>query len=472
MTISTLSRGSKPTASARPNGKPTRATSGRVVTALASGVLAFSLMQTLLVPALPSLYKAFGVDPATGGWILTAYLLAGAVTSPVLGNLGDRFGHKRLLVVSIMIFIVGTVVALCATAFPVLLLGRVLQGASMATFPLSLALVRHHVEPERQRAAIGLLSGTLGLGAGIALAIGGLIDTLLSWQWLFVVGLLLGALSAVLIAVWTPTRSVTPVTGRTDFTGISLLSVGLVALLLAVSQGTAWGWGSPAVVSLIVVAVVTLVALVLIERRVSQPLVDVRALARPAVALTSVITVFLGLVPYLFYVGLPILLERHTGIGHGLSTLGTGFALLPCALLVFVGGRLVPWLLKRLPASGVAALAMGLMMVGSIGVALLPTSLIAVILFFSLIGLGNGIGFAVTSDLISRSVPSTEIAAAVGVNGVLRIVGSSFGAPLTALMITSHGVTVQAFQWLFFSAAGMSLVAAVVGLFIRGRATK
>ncbi|MDR2323562.1 MAG: MFS transporter [Microbacterium sp.] len=436
-----------------------------ILPALLCAVLAYSLMQTLLVPALPQLAASLRLDAAGSGWILTAYLLSGAVAAPVLGALGDRHGHRRVLLVSLTTFILGGILCALGGGFAVFLLGRVLQGAATAAFPLALAIVRRHLPVERQPAAIGWLSGALGLGAGIALVIGGVIAEVSSWQWLFAVGALLGAVALVLVAVLVPRRSVRAGSGsRIDVAGTALLSAGLLALLLAVAQGAAWG---PLVTAaLLVLAAALLAALWGVERRIREPLIDVRVLARPAMVLVNLLTLMLGFIPYAFYVGLPALFQAPPGTGFGMSVAATGLAMLPGAVLVVVGGRLAPALLSRMPAAVVAVIALGVMAGGSVGSALMAGSFPAIVVFFSLVGLGNGLGFALTADLVSRMVPRDEIAAAVGVNGVLRTIGSALGAPVTMLVI-GGAHTASSFVVLFAVAAGVSVLGALVGGAIR-----
>lgn len=432
-----------------------------ILPALLCAVLAYSLMQTLLVPALPQLVADLRLDAAAGGWILTSYLLSGAVAAPVLGALGDRHGHRRILLASLAVFVAGGILCALGGTYPLFLLGRVLQGAATASFPLALAIVRRHLPVGAQPAAIGWLSGALGLGAGVALVVGGLIAEAASWPWLFATGAALGVLSFGLVAVLVPPRTAPGQRGsRIDLAGAVLLSAGLLALLLAVAQGASWG--PLAVVCLLVLSAATFAGFWIVERRVRDPLVDVRVMARPALVLVNLLTLLLGFIPYLFYVGMPVLLQAEPGTGFGLTVAGTGLAMLPGALLVVVGGRLAPTLLARMPAAAVAALALAVMAAGSVGAALMPGSLAALVAFFSLVGLGNGLGFALAADLVSRLVPRDEIAAAVAVNGVLRTVGSAFGTPVTMLLI--GGAQGQGpFILLFAVAAAVSVAGAAVG---------
>ncbi|WP_433676374.1 MFS transporter [Microbacterium gorillae] len=438
-----------------------------MVLALAVSVLGFSLMQTLLVPALPELARSFDVEPAIAGWVLTIYLLAGAVAAPILGALGDLRGHRLLLLVALGLFAAGSLLALFAPSLTVLLVARVLQGAATATFPLSLALVRSHLPAQRQGAAIGWLSGMLGLGAGSALVIGGVLTDAVGWRGLFGFGALVALLSLIAVVCWVPRTRRGRGEGRLDLAGAVLLAVGLAALLLAISQGAGWGWGSPAVLGLLAVAVISFTLLVILERRAAVPIVDVRSLRNVRLALVNAVTMFLGFVPYLFYVGLPILLESTAGIGHGMSVTVAGIAMLPSAVLVFVGGRLAPVLLARLRGGVVITLALVAMLAGSTLSAVAPGSLFAVVVGFAVVGLGNGIGFAVASDLVTRMAPRAEVAAAAGLNGVLRTIGSAVGIPVTGTILAASTVDAGSFRVLFLVAAGASVLAALLCALIR-----
>lgn len=442
-----------------------------LIFALAISVLSFSMMQTLLVPALPIFMREFGIDASLAGWILTSYLLCGAVAAPILGSLGDRYGHRKILLLTLTVFVIGGALTALAPSLPVLLVGRVLQGVSTATFPLALAIVRRHTTGPAQRSATGWLSGTLGLGAGAALVVGGVIVEGLSWQWLFVTGAVMGLLSITLVLACVP-ASTRGAAARTDWPGTMLLTIGLLALLLGISQGSSWGWASASVLGLFALAAAVLTALVLVERRSAAPLIDVRTLSRPALAVTNGLTLFLGFIPYLFYVGLPVLLQADpaAGFGQGFTVTQTGIALLPGAILVFLGGRFAPWLIGRTSSKLSALIALIVMGLGSLGVAVMPDSLAAIVLFFSLVGLGNGIGFAVVSDLVASLAPRDSIAAALGVNGVLRTVGSALGAPIATAVLTgvavaaAGGSTLVSFTALFTVGAVVSTLGAVLAL--------
>ena len=450
---------------------------GLVTLALSAVVLAFSLMQTLVVPALPTIGRDLGTGSQGTGWILTAFLLAGAVLAPVVGNLGDRVGHRKVLLGTVGVFVLATLLAAAAPNLAVLLGARVLQGVSTATFPLALALARQVLDGPRLAAAFGWIAGMIGLGAGAALVLGGLIVEALSWRWIFVLAAALIAVAGAMVAAWVPTGSVPAVVRRTDGAGIALLATGLVGVLLAVSQGGSWGWGSARTVGLGLVGVLLLVALVLVELRRTAPVVDVRTFRHGPIVLVSLLTVAVGFVPYVCYVALPILTQApaSTGYGQGMSVTVSALAMLPSAVLVFVGGRLTPFVVARAGAGVAALLAVGVMAVGAAGLALGPTEPWVVVVAFGVLGLGNGIGYAICAQLVVTLSPAEETGAATGLNSVVRTIGSASAAPVVAALLATGTAADPAgpFTEVFWVAAAVSVVGVVVaaGLVARTRRT-
>lgn len=453
---------------------PTRTLRQRLVLfTLSAVVFAFSLMQTLVVPALPTLGADLGAGSQGTGWIITAFLLAGAVFAPVIGNVGDRFGHRRVLIIVVVIFALATVGAAAAPNLAVLLTARVLQGISTATFPLALALARTLLTGPRLAAAFGWIPGMIGLGAGIALVIGGVIVDALSWRWLFIIGALLIAATAAMLLAWVPGGAAPAVRRRTDWAGIALLAGGLVCLLLAVSQGASWGWASAATLGTGGAGLVLLAALVIVELRIASPVVDVRTFRHGSLALVSALTVAIGFVPYICYVALPPFLQAplDTGYGQGMSVTLSALVMLPSAVFVFVGGRMTPVLVARCGAGMTGLIAAVTMAIGGAGLALWTTSPWLVTLSFSVLGLGNGIGYAVCAQLVMLFSPASETGAATGLNSVVRTVGSSAAAPVVAAVLAASAEPTLGYAAVFWVGVAASLLgaAASVALVVKGR---
>src|SRR5215208_3192853 len=221
--------------------------------------IAFALQQTMVIPALPTLQEELHTTTTWVTWVLTVFLLVASVATPILGKLGDQYGKERLLVISLTLFLIGSIGAAAAWNIWSLIAWRALQGAGAAVFPLSYGIIRDEFPPEKVGVAIGLVSAVFGIGGGFGIVLSGLIVDNFSWRWLFIVGAVGIGIAVLLVQRFVPESPIkTP--SRVDFVGASLLSGGLVALLLALTEGENWGWDSTRTFALFALSAVLLVA--------------------------------------------------------------------------------------------------------------------------------------------------------------------------------------------------------------------
>src|SRR5215213_10243830 len=210
---------------------------------LSTAALAFALAQTTLIPALGELAGELHTDASGVAWTLTGYLLSAAVCTPIFGRLGDMFGKRRLLVISLGVFGAGSVVAALAHSLGLLVAGRVFQGAGGGIFPLCFAIIRDEFPREKVSSSIGLISATFGIGGGAGLIIGGTLVDGVSYHWIFWLGAAMAGVAAVLTQLLIP-ESPNRQPGRIDVRGAVVLAAGLTLPLLAIARANDWGWGS------------------------------------------------------------------------------------------------------------------------------------------------------------------------------------------------------------------------------------
>src|SRR5438552_13795678 len=247
--------------------------------------IAYALQQTMVIPALPTLQHDLHTTTTWVTWVLTVYLLVASVATPILGKLGDQYGKERLLVVSLALFLIGSIGAATAWNIWSLIAWRALQGAGSAVFPLSYGIIRDEFPREKVGVAIGLVSAVFGIGGGFGIVLSGVIVDNVSWRWLFIVGAVGIAAALVLVHRFIPESPIkTP--SRVDYLGATLLSGGLIAMLVALTEGESWGWTSRRTLGLAAAAVVLLIAWGIAELRVDEPMVDMRMLARREILFT------------------------------------------------------------------------------------------------------------------------------------------------------------------------------------------
>ena len=203
----------------------------RSLAVLAIGALGFALAQTTLIPTLTELRDELGTDTSGVAWVLTGYLLAAAVSTPIAGRLGDMFGKRRLFVLSLLVFGAGNVVSALGTSIEVVVAGRVLQGIGGGIIPLAISIIRDEFPPEKVPGSIGLISAIFGIGGGLGLVLGGVITDALSYHWIFWLGAIVAVVAAAAAELFVP-ESPVRTRGRVDFRGAALLAAGLVPPLV------------------------------------------------------------------------------------------------------------------------------------------------------------------------------------------------------------------------------------------------
>ena len=310
---------------------PTSSGFARIIAVLAfTGVIAAG-MQTLIVPLIGQLPAILGASPDDAVWAITATLLASAVSIPIVGRLGDMLGKRRMLMLSLIPLILGSVLCAMAGSLLPMVAGRALQGLGMGVIPLGISLLRELLPTDRVGPAVATMSASMGIGGAIALPFAAAIAEYASWRGMFWAFAGFAALALAAVA-WLVPKGAPGKKGESfDFLGAILLAGSLVSLLLAVSKGAAWGWSSGGVLGLLGAAAVLLVVWVRQELRTQHPLVNVRSLATRPVALTNLASFLIGFAMYAQSLVIPQLMQlpEQTGYGLGQSMLQMALWLIP-----------------------------------------------------------------------------------------------------------------------------------------------
>jgi EmrB/QacA subfamily drug resistance transporter len=446
-----------------------RALPGRTLAILALGALAYALAQTMIIPALPAIQAQYGASQEAATWLLTAFLLTSSVCTPLLGRLGDMFGKEKLLLVSLIVFGLGSLICAVAPSINVLILGRVVQGAGGAIFPLAFGIIRDEFPRARVGSSIGLISATFGIGGGLGLVLAGVFVDHLSVAWIFWFSLVVTTAAAWATWRFVP-ESPVRVQARIDWVGAAILSVLLSAGLLAVSQGNAWGWTSTRVLGLFAVAVVLLGVFVAFERRVEEPLVDMRLMASRPVWSTNLAAFGVGFAMFGSYILIPELvqLSKETGFGFGRSATAAGIVMLPSALVMLFAGPAAGWLGARYGSR--LPLALGALFAGLayVDLGLLHSTLLEIALAGVFIGIGIGLAYAAMANLVVQAVRQDQTGVATGINTIMRSIGGAVGAQISASLLAGNTIldgrfpAESGFSWAFILSGAAALVAMLV----------
>jgi EmrB/QacA subfamily drug resistance transporter len=420
--------------------------------------ISFALMQTLVVPALPYFQREFDTTPEWTTWLVTSFLVSSSVLTPILGKLGDAHGKKRLLVISLAIFATASLGASLAPNIGWLVAFRALQGAGAAIFPLSFGIIRDEFPAHKVGVAIGTMSSVFGIGGGVGLVLSGVIVEHLSWHWLFLIGALPVFVATALIVRFVPESEVkTP--AKPDYPGAAALSVGFAALLLALSEGSQWGWTSAGVLGLTTLAIAALTGWVQIERRVENPLVDLPTLLRPGMAATNASTVLVGFSMTAFFVLVPGLLQSPV-FGFGASPTEAGFTLLPFSAAMILAGPFAGSLGQR--RGRVLPLRIGLALgaVSLAGLAAFHDSQLVFAAWLPLMGAGMAFALAAIGALVLDHSRPEETGVTSGMNTIMRTSGAAIGATIAAVIVSAHPGTDTGYV-IAFAMGALGLLAAL-----------
>lgn len=432
------------------------------------------LTQGWLSPLLPSILQRYDTTAASLNWINAVFLLSSAVCVPLMSKLGDLFGHRRLLTTAVALVAIGSVLVAVAPTFGVLLLGRVIQGPLLAFLSLEFAIVRERAG-QRAGRAVGLLVGSLALGGSVGLLLAGQIRQHLSLSttlWIPAILMIIMVPVAVLLVPETTLRT----SGRVDWVGAGLLSLGLILLLAAVGNGGAWGWTSGRTVVGMVGGLAALGIWVYVEHRVAQPFVDVSLALPGRLGLPVLAGFFAGAELFgsqaasALFLGMP----ASTRIGLGLNAGQLGLVLVVFGLAAFVGSWLAPRLADRAGTRATLVLGASLSAVGYVLTVLAHDAVGVFVIWQVVVGLGNGLVLAVLSSYVVTRAPAEAVGISSGLLNTARTAGGAvsgavfaavMAATVTRLPGVTKPVTTQAgFMTVWLMCAALAITVAVLAL--------
>jgi EmrB/QacA subfamily drug resistance transporter len=418
-------------------GKRTR--SSVTFTVLAVSVGSYALLQSLVVPVLPTIQGELHTSQNAVTWVLTAYLLSASICTPIVGRLGDMHGKERWFVITLVFIALGSVLAALSTSIGVMIVARVIQGVGGGALPLAFGIIRDEFPREKVAGAVGTLAALLAAGSGLGVVLAGPIVSALSWHWLFWFPGAIVAVCAVVahfVIPESPVRS----PGVLSWGGAALMSTWLLALLLAISEAPTWGWSSLRVVGLLVVAVVVAVTWVVVESRSKSPLIDMHMMRLPAVWTTNLVAFLISIGMFATFAFLPQFVQTPSsnGYGFGATVTQSGLILLPATIAMFALGVVSGRLSARFGAKSVLVAGVSVSVLTFAVLTFAHETVYGVLVAMVLQGIGFGLAFAAMANLIVVSVPPEQTGVASGMNANIRTIGGSIGAAVMSSIVTSQ----------------------------------
>ncbi|MGH3606448.1 MAG: MDR family MFS transporter [Pseudonocardiaceae bacterium] len=410
---------------------------GLPLTVLIAGMFMSILDTTIVNVAIPTIQNEFGVSTDDVQWVVTGYTLALGVVVPVTAWLGDRFGLKRVYNLALLAFAAGS--ALCGLAWDLnsLVAFRIFQAIPGGILPvITLSILYRIVPRDRLGAAMGLYGLGIVCAPAIGPTLGGYLVEYVNWRLIFYINVPIGILGAVAAAVVLP-RFPRIAGRRFDVLGFVTVAGGLFALLLAMSEGASWGWGSYRVLGLITYSVLSLALFVVIELEVAEPLLDIRIFRYwPFTnSLLLIAVLMIGLFGVLFYI--PLFLQEVQGLG----AFDAGLTLLPQAVvmgvLMPIAGRVYDRIGPRWPAFiGLTIVAAATYLMHNLAV---DTSREQLVLWLMLRAVGLGLAMMPIMAGGIAVIPAAQVSAASAFNNVAQRTAGALGiAVLTAILTTQQ----------------------------------
>jgi EmrB/QacA subfamily drug resistance transporter len=407
-----------------------------LVVSLATFMLLLDI--TVVNVALPSIRQDLDASFTDLQWVVDAYALTLAALVLTAGSLADRLGRRRLFAAGLVIFSVASLLCALAPDPTLLSLARALQGMGGAVlFAVSLALVAQEFPAGPQRGtAMGLYGATIGVAVAIGPLVGGALTDGLGWRSIFSLNVPVGT-AALAVTQLKLRDSRDPNATGVDWAGVATFSGALFLLVLALVRGNAEGWGSRLIVSLLAGATLLLMAFLMIERRVSQPMLPLGLFRRPSFTGVQLAAFAMSGSLLAMFLYLTLYLQNYLGY----APLAAGLRYLPITLLAFLVGPIAGALVSRVPARlllslGLAMTGVGLLLISGIGAGSGWTTLLG---GFLVAGAGVGLLNPVIANLAMSVVPNQHSGMAAGINDTFRQVGVAVGIAVWGAILVGRG---------------------------------
>ena len=430
------------TASAAPAGSPAAFTGldrqGKLVfVGLMLGMFVASLSQTIVGPALPRIVAELG-GVEYYSWVATAAMLVSAVAVPIVGKLSDLYGRRWFYLAGLAIFMLGSILAGMATNFWFLVGARAVQGLGMCTLmPLSQTIIGDIIPPRQRGKYQGIMGAVFGVTSVVGPLLGGTVTDNLGWRWLFYLTLPIGVVAFAFILRYLHLPRAAQ-RGKVDLLGIATLTPGLVIGLLATTWGgNDFAWGSPVIIGMYAVAAVLLIAFVIIETRVEEPLLPMHLITRPIIALSVGASFAIAVAMFGAIIYIPVYAQGVMGV----SATSSGAILIPLSVAMIVTSIVVGLLISRFGnykvflLLGGAVLVAGYLLLSRIQYGDSPWHLT---LAMVVIGLGLGLCMQVYTLVVQNVVSQRELGVATAAIQFFRNIGSTIGTAVLGTVMSAQ----------------------------------
>ncbi|HJR49287.1 MAG TPA: MFS transporter [Nitrososphaeraceae archaeon] len=489
--------------------------------------------ETMLIPAIPDLIKDFHVSYSTSSWILTSYLIAGAVMTPIAGKLSDIYGRKKILLVIMVIYAIGVSMAGFASDIYFMIFARVIQGIGMSMFPIAFGMIRDQFPREKISIGQGVITSMFASGAVVGLTVGGIIVQDYGWQSTFFT--IIPIAIALLLVIWrfihlidsrdedqsqkrsrilegddnasktssqgdNSTMTMPKASSQIDIKGAITLAITVASFLLVLTLLETSGSNimaadgnenypsnaesSALVLPFLIIGVIAFVFFVIIERKEKYPLVDFKLMLHKSILPANLIIMLVGFSMFMVFQTVPILVRNPEPFGFGGDAISAGKVQLPFAIVLLIFGPTSGFIVSKLGSLKPIIVGTFMTTAGFIGLLMFHSTELSVSANLGILSTGLSLTSVGAMNVIILSTPQQFSGISLGMSSLMRIIGASIGPALAGMymqtnqtLLNVNGVTnylpsAVSFNLIFFSAIMASVVSIALAITLRREATK
>jgi MFS family permease len=486
--------------------------------------------ETMLIPAIPDLIKDFHVSYSMSSWILTAYLIAGAVMTPIAGKLSDIYGRKKILLIIMVIYAIGVSMAGFASDIYFMIFARAIQGIGMSMFPIAFGMIRDQFPREKISIGQGVITSMFASGAVIGLTVGAIIVQDYGWQNTFFT--IIPIAIALLLIIWrfihvidsrdedqsqkrstilegdniskTSNRddnaTLSKASNQIDIKGAIALAITVASFLLVLTLLETSGSNieaasgnnnhpsnvnsSAQVLPFLIIGIVSFVFFVIIERREKYPLVDFKLMLNKSILPANLIIMLVGFSMFMVFQTIPILVRNPEPIGFGEDAISAGKVQLPFAIVLLIFGPTSGFIVSKLGSLKPIIFGTFITTAGFIGLLMFHSTELLVSANLGILSTGLSLSSVGAMNVIILSTPRQFSGISLGMSSLMRIVGASIGPALAGMYmqtnqtlfnvdgIMNYFPSSMSFDLIFLSAVIVSVISIALAIILRQRATK
>jgi MFS family permease len=477
--------------------------------------------ETMLIPAIPDLIGHFHVSYSMSSWILTSYLIAGAVMTPIAGKLSDIYGRKKILLIIMVIYAIGVSLAGFASDIYFMIFARAIQGIGMSMFPIAFGMIRDQFPREKISIGQGVITSMFASGAVIGLTVGGIIVEDYGWQYTFFT--IIPIAIALLLIIWRfihvteidaedqsqkrsrilegknvsktgnidAKRANSGASSQIDIKGAIALAITIASFLLVLTLLETSGSNLPSntnpslnILPFLIIGIIALISFVIIERREKYPLVDFRLLFNKSILPANLIIMLVGFSMFMVFQTIPILVRNPEPVGFGEDAIDAGKVQLPFAIVLLIFGPTSGFIVSKLGSLRPIILGTFITTAGFMGLLVFHSTELLVSVNLGILSTGLSLTSVGAINVIILSTPRQFSGISLGMTSLMRIVGASIGPALAGMYMQTNQTLLDvsgmvnyfpsalSFEFIFLSAVIVSVASIALAIILRQRVTK